>query len=63
MPRDLLVVAELDHEVAVAVAEVVELALLEEGLDHGVTERLDESHNAGLSRGGYTLATLTSSRH
>ena len=48
MPRDLLVVAELDHEVAVAVAEVVELALLEESLDHGVTERLDESHTHAL---------------
>jgi hypothetical protein len=52
MSHDLLVVAELDDEVAVAVAEVVELAIFQEGLDHDATEWLDESHGIGPSRGG-----------
>ncbi len=49
MAGDLLVVAELDDEVAVAVAEVVQLALIQEGFDHDVTERLDKSHDSRFS--------------
>ena len=48
---DLLVVPELDDEVAVAVAEVFQAVFFEEGLDHGVAEAVDESHALSL-RGG-----------
>ena len=49
MAGDLLVVAKLDDEIAVAVAEEVEVAILQERLDHAVAEALDETH-APVSR-------------
>jgi hypothetical protein len=50
MAVDLFVIAELDDEIAISIAEVVEPVFIQEGLDHVVAEALDESHAPGSPR-------------
>jgi hypothetical protein len=58
MTGDFLVVGELDDEVAIAVAEVLEAVFLEKGLDGGVIEALDESHPHTMASASVPSFTL-----
>lgn len=44
MPLNVVVVAKLDEEIAIAVPKVVQTVVVQEGFDHCVTEWFDVSH-------------------